>query len=48
MIKSHKPCLVMVDVMKPNYQTVQVWFGGVQPNVLLNSGKLETGTRTLK
>ena len=30
------------------YQTVQVSFRGVHPNALLNSGKLDSGTRTLK
>ena len=31
-----------------NYQTAQVFFGGLHPNVLLNSGKFDNGTRTLK
>jgi hypothetical protein len=32
----------------PSYHTVQVFFGGSQLNALLNSGRLESGTRTLK
>ena len=30
------------------YQTVHVFSRGLHPNALLNSGKLESGTRTLK
>ena len=33
---------------KADYQTVQVFFGAGHPNALLNSGKLCSGTRTLK